>query len=63
MIKLYHKIFGEPIYIKCRDSQVIKSRLKKTKCGKILVRKICGWVEANEDGTVDGSYVKTWFRR
>ena len=60
---IWRRIWGEPIWTQDRDGEVRKSRMKRIGCGKVAVKKIVGWVIANEDGSVPHGYVEKWWPR
>lgn len=44
------------------NAEAVLCKGREFRSGIILIQKIYGWVEANKDGTVNGSYVTKWYR-
>lgn len=60
---IWRRAFGYPIWTMDTDGDVRKSRMWPIGGGKVIVRAIWSKVLAEEDGTVDNSYVKRWWPR
>ena len=58
--------FGIPIWTQDFQGECRKSRLKISVGEEIILKKIAGWIRANEDGTIPRefqSYVRRWWHR
>lgn len=60
---LVGRIFGVPIWTQDYDGECRKRRLRKTKGGVLMTKKIRKPIVVNADGTVSDSYVVKWWLR
>lgn len=66
MTKLYHKFMcwlegSTLIYTKDFDGEIRVSRLRKVG-NRIAFKSIIGWKQANQNGTIDNTYTKEWWK-